>query len=89
MTGQNNNSSFPWLIYQIGSHESNDGSFQTRLISHHVQHKRQEGAHCMHLGPSNNTKSPVIVMEIQHDLKSKNKLVSYPSKRLYLSRNLL
>lgn len=71
MTGQNNNSSFPWLIYQTGSYESNDGPFQPRLKSHHVDHKRHEGHHCSHLGPNNNTKSSLIVMEILHDLKSK------------------
>lgn len=71
MTGQNNNSSFPWLIYQTGSHESNYGPFQPRLISHHVHYKRDEGDYCPHLGSTNNTKSSVIVMEIQHDLKSK------------------
>lgn len=71
MTRQNNNGSFPWLIYQTGSHESHDGSFQPRLISHHVQHKREEGGYCTHFGPRNNAKSSVIVMEIQHDLKSK------------------
>lgn len=75
MTGQNNNSSFSWLIYQTDSQESNDGLFQRRLISHHVYHNRLEGDHCPHLGPNNlcnnNAKSSVIVMEIQHDLNRK------------------
>lgn len=71
MTGQNNNSSFSWLIYQTSSQESNDGPFQRRLMSHHVHHNRLEGDHCPHPGPNNNAKSSVIVMEIQHDLNRK------------------